>query len=103
MRPVLQGDVIAAAQAVLRLPEAERAGALRCMMSRAAAADAYRKRLGRAHPLWGNGSLMAVARRGALPPAPALSDREFCRCLALVYETLIAWRAERAGLSPRRN
>lgn len=103
MRPVLQGDVIAAAQAVLRLPGGKRAGALRRMMDRAAAADSYRKRFGRAHPLWGNGSLMAVARRRALPPAPPLSDREFCRCLALVYETLIDWRAERAGLSRRRS
>ncbi|WP_212525979.1 hypothetical protein [Actibacterium sp. MT2.3-13A] len=103
MRPVLQGDVIAAAQAVLRLPEGEREAALRAMMARAAAADAYRKRLGRAHPLWGNGSLMAVARRGPLPPAPSLSDREFCRCLALVYEVLIAWRSERAVFSRRRS
>lgn len=103
MRPVLHGDVIAAAQAVLCLPEAARAGALRVMMSRAAAADAYRKRLGRAHPLWGNGSLMALARRGPLPPAPALSDNEFCRCLALVFDTLVEWRAERARLSRRRS
>jgi hypothetical protein len=103
MRPVLQGDVSAAAQAVLRLPEAARAGTLRLMMSRAAAADAYRKRFGRAHPLWGNGSLMALARRGPLPPAPSLSDNEFCRCLALVFETLIDWRAERAALSRRRS
>ncbi|MGB8623260.1 MAG: hypothetical protein WCD16_10615 [Paracoccaceae bacterium] len=97
MRPVLHGDVVAAARALLPLPERARRDALRGMLTRAGAADAYRKRFGRAHPDWGNGSLMAVAQRGATAPEPFLDVSDYCRCMALVFDTLVAWRAERAA------
>ena len=35
--------------------------AVRAMLEKAHAADRFRKNCGRAHPLWGNGSLMAAA------------------------------------------
>ncbi|MBB4022054.1 MULTISPECIES: DUF7742 family protein [Actibacterium] len=97
MRPVLHGDVVAAARALLPLPDCARAAALRGMLARAAAADAYRKRFGRAHRAWGNGSLMAVALPRVRGAEPFLDDAEYCRCLALVFETLAAWRAENRG------
>lgn len=100
MRPVLNSDVTAAARALLTLPEAVRAGAFRSMLDKAQAADLYRKRIGRAHPFWGNGSLMAVARMAPLPPEPFLSDPGYLDCLATVVEGLIA-RAAGDGSRPR--
>jgi len=85
-----------AARVLLPLPEAERPGRLRHMLTLASAADAYRKRFGRAHALWGNGSLMAVALPQVRGQAPGLNDASYCRCLAMVLETLVDWRAERA-------
>lgn len=97
MRPVQHGDVVAAARALLRLPETGRAAALRRMLAQARAADAYRKRLGKAHPEWGNGSLMAVALRGGVPPEPKLDVPDYCRCLVMVFEELVAWRMAQAS------
>lgn len=97
MRPVLHGDVTAAARALLPLPEEVRPAALRGMLARAGAADAYRKRFGRGHPDWGNGSLMAVALRGVAGPEPFLDAPDYCRCLALVFEELVRWRAQKAA------
>lgn len=65
MRPVLIGDVQAAALALAALPVAARDAALDRMFARAAAADRFRKRLGRVHPAWGDGTLAAAARAGA--------------------------------------
>lgn len=102
MRPVLHGDVVAAACALLARPDAERPVLMQRMLSEAAIADLYRKRLGRPHPIWGNGSLMAAARRRVRAAEPFLDDRDYCACLAMVFEALIDWRAERAALTGTR-
>jgi hypothetical protein len=92
MRAVLHGDVVAAARVLLALPDSARASCLDRMLDEARWADAYRKRTGRAHPLWGNGSLMAAALRRPARPEPALGDAEYCRCLIAVFEALLARR-----------
>lgn len=94
MRPVLHGDVVAVARAVMTLPAAMRGRRIRAYLDMALAADAYRKRFGRAHPVWGNGALMSAVGplAGAEPP---LSDRRYCASLAQVFEVLLDWRAER--------
>ncbi|GAA0286001.1 DUF7742 family protein [Rhodovulum strictum] len=96
MRPVLPGDAVAAARALYARPSTERQAAMSLMLVHAEAADAYRKRFGRAHPVWGNGSLMALAQREALPPEPSLDDPDYCRCLAIVFGTLADRRDVRA-------
>lgn len=101
MRPILPGDAVAAARALYARPPAARLGAMATMLARAEAADAYRKRFHRAHPAWGNGSLMALAQREDLPPEPPLDDPDYCRCLALVFATLADRRETRATLSGR--
>lgn len=103
MRPVLHGDVVTAARVLLRLPEGARVGQMRRMLEQATAADRYRKKLGRAHPFWGNGSLMAVAMGRPMAREPFLDDLAYCSCLALVFEALIGWRCENAGLNRSRN
>lgn len=94
MRPVLTGDVSAAARALLSVPQAARAALAERLVAQAEAADRYRKRLGKAHPFWGNGTLMAAALgRGSLPPERRMDDRDYAECFVLVLETLMGRRA----------
>jgi len=94
MRPVLHGDVVAAARALYQVEAGVRADALEDLFQRAAWADDFRKRTGRVHPVWGDGSLMAVALGRDTPPEPLSSDSAYCDCLAMVFEGLVAWRRD---------
>ncbi|RME16879.1 MAG: hypothetical protein D6801_04575 [Alphaproteobacteria bacterium] len=93
MRPVLHGDATTAALVLLAAPPALRPGILRRMLREADAADAWRARTGRAHPLWGTGTLMSAAMRRPRAREPYLDDRDYAACLAMVFEALVA-RAE---------
>jgi hypothetical protein len=101
MRPVLHGDAVAAARALFVLPAEDRDQAMALMLSRAEAADCYRRRFARAHPQWGNGSLMAAAMSQRLPPEPPLDDAEYCRCVASVFSVLADRRERTCALSGR--
>lgn len=90
MRPVCHGDVVAAARVLYRQPAKDRAETLRRLIRAAGWAQRFRERYRRAHPFWGDGSLMTVALAEDPPPEPRLSDKEYCRCLALVFGTLSA-------------
>ena len=70
MRALAHVDISVAARALLCLPEAARENAIIRMVREAEAADHYRKRLDRAHPLWGNGTLEAAARSPAAWEVP---------------------------------
>lgn len=94
--PVLPGDVSCAARALLMVPEAARPAFLRSLLDRAARAAAHVDAVRRLHPVWGNGSLMAAARRFPLAAEPDYSDPDYCRCTVLVLEAL-------ACLSPARS
>ncbi|WP_425101189.1 hypothetical protein [Tropicibacter sp. S64] len=89
MRPVLHGDVSAAARVLLMVPACAREALARRLVTQAEAADRYRKRLGKAHPFWGNGTLMAAALGwGRLPPERRLDDPDFAECFVAVLEAL---------------
>ena len=60
--------------------------AVRAMLEKAHAADRFRKNCGRAHPLWGNGSLMAAAL------TEWLSDSGYLEAMCTVIETILDWR-----------
>ena len=93
MRPILHGDVIAAARAVMRLPPEMQAGALQRLLTQAQMADSYSKRTGRAHPLWGNGSLFTAALPpGTAAPEPDLTDAAYLGALGRVTDAIIEWR-----------
>jgi len=89
MRPVLHGDVVAAARHLLTVPEVLRRQVMRKLIHRAGLADRFRRRFGRCHLLWGDGTLQGVASRRALAGEPYLDDLEYCACMALVFEVLI--------------
>ena len=99
MRPVLHSDLIFAARALLESPADVRASAADRLLARADAADRYRRRKGRSHPDWGNGTLMALAAKTALPPTPDLRDPEFAACLGAMLVALMRFSggARRSG------
>ncbi|MCD1624481.1 MAG: DUF7742 family protein [Paracoccaceae bacterium] len=88
MQRVMHGDLTALARHLLTVPPAQRWAACRSLITQADAADRYRKRFGRAHPHWGNGTLMAAARRAPLPTEPPLNDPAYASCLILALTAL---------------
>ncbi len=89
MRRVLHGDVSAAACVLLAHPPATRPALMRRLLAQAEAADRWRQAHGRAHPLWGNGSLMAAALTHPARGEPYLDDPDYAACMALVFEALL--------------
>ena len=84
MQPLVIGDVLAAARALLAVPPGRRAALCLRLYAEAERADAHRRRTGRPHPRWGDGSLMGAALRRRPPGEPALSDPAFRACLVAV-------------------
>lgn len=89
MRPVLHGDVSSAARVLLRAPIAIRAHLCARMIREAEAADTYFQQTGVSHLLWGNGSLMAAARKRVLADEPSFDSIDYCVCFELVLRALI--------------
>ncbi len=96
LRPVLPGDISCAARALLMVPEGARQRFLGTLMEGAACAAAHMRAVRRVHPVWGNGTLMAAARRFPLADEPDYGDPDYCRCTILVLQAT-------AGLSPVRS
>lgn len=97
MRALLHGDVTAAARAILLVPDAARRGLCRRMIREAHFAHAYMKRTGRAHRLWGNGSLLGAASLRPMAVEPRLGDAEYCACLEMVFHEIVLWRQRVSG------
>ncbi|WP_037309874.1 hypothetical protein [Ruegeria halocynthiae] len=89
MRPVLHGDVSAAARVLLTAPLADRDRLCARMIREAELADDYVGQTGRMHPFWGNGSLMAAARNRRLADEPGFDNLQYCQCFELVLRHLI--------------
>ncbi|GAB4384016.1 DUF7742 family protein [Albidovulum sp.] len=96
MRTITHGDVVAAARAILSRPEGAARRDVARWLEQAHAADLFRRRFRRCHPLFGNGSLA-----GAVPyvpgPEPFLSDERYLQAIATVIEAILDWRHRRAG------
>jgi len=86
----MHGDVVAAARVLRELPPNDRPSALKRMVQHAEYADRHRLATGRLHPFWGDGSLMTVALAANPGPEPRLDDTDYCRCLAQVFDCLVA-------------
>lgn len=89
MRPVLPGDVSAAARVLLPVPAEARYATARRLIDEACAADLYRRRHGRAHGRWGNGTLMASAHGHPKGREISFDDPDFLDCQLRVIEALI--------------
>ena len=92
MRPVLHGDVVSAARALLIVPEAGRAEFCARLIEKADMADKHCRQTGQVHLMWGNGSLMAAARTYPLPSEPSFEDDAYCSCVEMVVLMLVKWR-----------
>lgn len=93
MRPVLHSDVIAAARALVPLPPRARDAAARRLVAQADAADRYRKHMGHAHRVWGNGTLMAAAGPGVSRP---LADPDMLDATRAIIDALTDRAARRS-------
>ena len=93
MRTVTHGDIVAAACLARGIAEDGRCAFILRLLDQAHSADKYRKRTGCAHPLWGDGTLMAVARKNRTAQSePFFSDVDYLETIATVIETLLFWR-----------
>ncbi|MEL6645100.1 MAG: hypothetical protein AAFQ79_14300 [Pseudomonadota bacterium] len=87
-------DAVLAARVLARLSGRLRLWALYRMLREAEAAGAHRVRHDRMHPIWGDGSLMAVALRRPRVAEPFLDDRAFRESLQLVLTAFDQPRAQ---------
>ncbi len=94
MRRVLHGDLIQLGRMLLTRPAAEREAICRRAIAEARAADKYRRRFGRRHPDFGDGSLAAWAMRFPRPPEPPLDDPDYAGCLRIVLTCLEETRSK---------
>ena len=86
MRRVLIGDVLALAAHLRAVPGAE-AGQV---LAEAHAAHRYARRMGRGHPLWGNGSVMGRLGPGRMPVA---LDAGALQAMEAACAALAEWKA----------
>lgn len=97
MRALLASDVSTAARVLYLYPDAMREAVCQRLIRNADWADRYTRRLGRAHPLWGNGTLLAAARAHAVAAEPTFDDVAYCSCFEIVLK-LLADRRRRHDL-----
>ena len=86
MRRCLPGDLFEAAS--LLAASSDPPALITRLLDQADAAHRYAKRFGRAHPAWGNGSLMARALAETGPRHPTPHSAGFLQALALVATQL---------------
>jgi hypothetical protein len=89
-RPILPQDVSSLARALLAVDACERSILCQQLFDRAALATEHVARTGQLHPLWGNGSLDAVARHccGPLVTEPFWDNPQYINCLKIVLSEL---------------
>lgn len=90
MRTILSQDIGAAARALMPVPPEKRRAMIRQLLQEADEADQYRRRSGRAHPSFGDGTLIAAALAHPVAPEPPCEDADFQACLVLVLTALLA-------------
>ena len=84
MRRCLPGDLFEAAALVAASTEPGQPALIARLLDQADAAHRYAKHFGRAHPAWGNGSLMARALAEPGPRHTTCHSHRFLSALALV-------------------
>lgn len=97
MRPVLHSDVTSAARAVMAVPKQARVRFCARLLQQADWADQFTRRLGKPHPRWGNGTLLAAAKAHVLRPESTFDDPEYSAAFQIVLAQLVA-RTPAVGL-----
>ncbi len=91
MRPVLINDLTTAARTLLAADPSRRGPVMAQIVQNAKTADLYRKRVGRGHRLYGNGSLASACQPYAQAPLPPRCDAQYLSCLSVVISSLVAF------------
>lgn len=88
MRRCFPSDLIAAARLVAAAEQDHRIILTDQLICQSDAAHRYAKRFGRAHPFWGNGSLMSRALLAKISTPISEQSADFLVALALVANAL---------------
>ena len=101
MRRVLIADLIAASKALASIAPQRRAQTMQSWLHQTHAAHLYTKRLGKAHPNWGIGTLESRLARAALAARPPfdLGDANMLDALGHVIAALQTRRAHQGAVS----
>ena len=89
MRAVHLSDLNMAARALLAAPERRRRNLVRLLIQNACLADTYRKKTGKVHPQYGDGSLCAACQPMTKAAMPDRCDPDYLECLGIVIEGLL--------------
>lgn len=88
----MPGDLDCAVAVVMAQPPQARAEVAERLLYEADVADRFRKRLGRAHPVYGTGSLMSAALGWPDAPRGRVYDASYCAALIVVLTAVQDWR-----------
>lgn len=92
MRPLHHADICEVARVLLLLEPEERPRAVARFICFARAADRFRISTGRAHRVWGNGTLAAAVARLPRARPRGYEDPDYAGCWTLVLEQVIRFR-----------
>lgn len=89
MRSPLASEIVLLARVLSRQNPQDRPAQAASILAETDKADAHRRETGRAHPDFGDGSLMARCSLLRPPPEPLADDPDFLACLALAANAVL--------------
>ncbi|MEJ6398048.1 DUF7742 family protein [Yoonia sp. 208BN28-4] len=92
MRPFHIADIDVAVRYLLSVPQADWSATAHQIVKRADLADRFRKRLARAHPEWGTGTLATAIPARVGRAYPAHCDGTYLAALAVLINALQSHR-----------
>lgn len=96
MRYLLIGDILALAGALQEVAPHQRLALAGLLLDEAHAAHKMRRRLGRTHPVWGGGSLMARALAFSAQAMAKTVTADYLSAVAAASEAVRAWKFDNA-------
>ncbi|KIN60757.1 hypothetical protein Z945_1736 [Sulfitobacter noctilucae] len=88
MRRVYYSDVSGAARVLLKVPRESRSALCAQMFAEAETADRFLRKLGKLHPVYGNGTLRGAAFRHVPEPEPSFDNPDYRACFMEVLQRL---------------
>lgn len=92
MRAVLHQDVVALARCLLPLAPEDRRTFADLQITLSDQADTYRNDFGRAHPFFGNGTLMSCCNGQRQDAERRIDNLDYADCMIKALEAIVAFR-----------
>lgn len=89
MRRIVLGEILVVAQHLMSVPRLARGEVISHWVEQAHCADKYRKKMGKEHVLWGNGSLIDRVDPRPVSKPSTFSDLGFLVALGAVLEAVV--------------